>query len=222
MANKTKRLDYIPHTNLHFYQDPQMFCMNTDTHCLINFMRIRPLDTVLDIGTNNGAILLAASLQPYGKLIGVEIQSKACALAKENMIYNKIQNVEIIEGDIKTIQLDPVDVIVCNPPYFPYVDEKKLNENEALKIARHEICLNFADCCRSVQRLLKDNGHFFFVHRANRLIELIRELDKVKLEIIRMQFVYDEDSSEGKSVLIEAAFHRKSNVLVELPIMIKR
>ena len=53
-------LDYLPNTDIYYYQHPDMFHTNTDTALLGEFADIRKKDVVLDIGTNNGALLLYA------------------------------------------------------------------------------------------------------------------------------------------------------------------
>ena len=75
--------DYLPGTDIYLYQRRDMFRMNTDTALLGHFMRVKENDTVLDIGCNNGALLLYASQYTKGKLIGVDIQKEACELAEK-------------------------------------------------------------------------------------------------------------------------------------------
>ena len=58
----SRRLDYLPnHEEIKIYQDDEMFCINTDTMVLGEFLDIKKKDIVLDIGTNTGALLLYAS-----------------------------------------------------------------------------------------------------------------------------------------------------------------
>ena len=49
--------DYLPDTNIYLKQRKDMFRVNTDTHLLGNFMLVKKNESVLDIGTNNGALL---------------------------------------------------------------------------------------------------------------------------------------------------------------------
>lgn len=56
------RLDFIEgHEDLKIYQDTDMFLINTDTTVLGEFVEVYKNDTVLDMGTNTGALLLYAS-----------------------------------------------------------------------------------------------------------------------------------------------------------------
>ena len=52
--------DYINGTDIYLYQHKKMFRINTDTALLAQFMKVKKGERVLDIGTNNGALLLAA------------------------------------------------------------------------------------------------------------------------------------------------------------------
>ena len=122
--------DYLPGTQIYLHQRKDMFRMNTDTALLGNFMKVKEDETVLDIGTNNGALLLYASQYTKGKLIGIDIQQEACNLAIQNLKNQNIENFEVICSDIADVQMDSVDVIVCNPPYFRVNNNQQLNENE--------------------------------------------------------------------------------------------
>ena len=108
-------LDYLPRTNIQLYQDDEMIRINTDTEVLGEFLEVYRNDTVLDMGTNQGALLLYASKFTPKKLIGLEINARGCELAKKNMELNNITNYEIINGDIITYTSTPVDVIICYP-----------------------------------------------------------------------------------------------------------
>ena len=89
----SRRLDYLPnHEEIKIYQDDEMFCINTDTMVLGEFLDIKKKDIVLDIGTNTGALLLYASKFKPKKLIGIDINEKALELAKENTKYHCFLN----------------------------------------------------------------------------------------------------------------------------------
>ena len=79
---KKMSFDYLPNTHIYLQQKEDMFRINTDTHLLGNFMKINKQDRVLDIGCNNGALLLYAS-QYTNKLVGIDILPEAIELAKK-------------------------------------------------------------------------------------------------------------------------------------------
>lgn len=214
--------DYLPQTDIYIYQRKDMFRINTDTALLGGFMKINEQDRVLDIGTNNGALLLYANRFHPSFLYGVEIQKEACELAEENMRYHNITNYRILHEDIQHTHIDAVDVIVCNPPYFKVSQNAHINESKALCIARHEIYLNLNTLLQSVQRLLKENGRFYMVHRSDRIADILCGLRNIQMEAKRIQFVYDEYKDTARSVLIEAVRHGKSHCSVLPPHVITR
>ena len=56
-----KKLDYLCNSDIKIYQDDDMFKMNSDTRHLGEFLDFKKNDyTILDVGCNNGALLLYA------------------------------------------------------------------------------------------------------------------------------------------------------------------
>lgn len=214
--------DYLPGTTIYFYQHKAMFRSNTDTALLGKFMEVRKKDTVLDIGTNNGALLLYANLHQPKALIGVELQKEACALARYNLAYHHIDNATIIEGNILDITLPPVSCIVCNPPYFKVEDPQKTNQNEQIAKARHETQLDLAALIQKVKVLLEDRGRIYMVHRADRFIDIACMMREAGLEIKKAQFVYDEAKEDARSVLIEAMKSGRPHCRIIMPHIITR
>ena len=77
--------DYINGTDIYLFQHKKMFRINTDTALLAQFMKVKKGERVLDIGTNNGALLLAAHRYAPSYLYGIDIQPEAIAVAEKNM-----------------------------------------------------------------------------------------------------------------------------------------
>ncbi len=200
--DKNYTYDYIHDTDVYVYQRRDMFRINTDTSLLANFMKVNEGDKVLDIGTNNGALLAAAARFHPRYMYGIEIQQEACELAILNLKGCDIP-FEIINEDVKKVMMPKVDVVVCNPPYFKVKENSHVNEKESLKIARHECFLPFDDLCQKVAESLQEKGRFYFVHRADRIAELICILHKNRLFVKTIQFIYDKNKEEAIGVLIE-------------------
>ena len=51
-------LDYFMDENLKLYQDKEHFRFNTDTKLLAKFVHLKKQERILDIGTNNAALLV--------------------------------------------------------------------------------------------------------------------------------------------------------------------
>ena len=59
------------------------------------------------------------------------------------------------------------------------------------------------ECVESVNRLLKDNGRFYFVHRCTFLNEILEVLSLYHFHIKTMQIAYDKKSMQAKSFCME-------------------
>ena len=198
-----------------------MFCINTDTMVLGEFLNIYKNDVVLDMGTNNGALLIYASLFNPKKLIGLEINEKALELAERNLKENNISNYELINDNIITYRGEEVDVIICNPPYFKTKKEDLcLNKYKAL--AKHEAELTLDKLILSIRRNLKNYGTLYFLYLSSRLDEVLDELRKNCFRVKIIKFVFDENKEYSNVVLIKAVKGGKYGMVVEKPIIINR
>lgn len=214
--------DYLHGTNIYLYQRKDMFRMNTDTALLAAFMTVKKGERLLDIGTNNGALLLAAARFQPAYMVGIDIQEEAIELARYNVSHHHLKNVDLHCGDVCHTALEKVDVIVCNPPYFEVGDHSNVNVSKTLQMARHETYLKLEDLCMRMSSLLDEKGRCYLVHRANRVAQIIEELRKHRLEVRTLQFVYDEHKEEAVSVLIEAIKDGKAHCHVLKPQILKR
>lgn len=212
-----KRLDYLPNTSINLYQDSDMFRINSDTCALGEFLCVKKEDVVLDIGTNNGALLLYANRFNCKKLIGVDVNFEAIDLCKENMELNNISNYELYKSRVQDLNINKVDVIVCNPPYFK---NSLVNENKLIKNARHEETLTIEEVVKHSERLLKSNGKLMMVYKTSELINLIILLDKYKFGITRLKFIVDDNKECSNAFLIEAIKNRKHDLKALKPLVI--
>ena len=198
-----KKLDYLYNSDIKIYQDDDMFKMNSDTRNLGGFLEFKKNDyTILDVGCNNGALLLYASLNKKAKhYYGVDINDRAIELAKENMKINSIHNCTFYNQEFQTLKMDQVDYIVSNPPYF---DGDHVSFNEDKKKARFAVYLPIEELIKHSKRLLKDRGSLFIVYPCFKLPQVMALLDKYKFGVVRLQFVFDENKDEGIVFMLEA------------------
>ena len=212
-----KTLDYLPNTDIYLYQDKDMFRINSDTRYLGEFLNVKKEESILDIGTNNGALLLYANKLGCKKLIGVDINGKAIELCKENMELNKIDNYELYNCKVQDLIVDKVDVIVCNPPYFK---SGKTKDNIDLARARHTEELSLFELIDNSKRLLKENGRLMIVYKSCDLAEVISLLDLKGFGVVRLKFVFDENKDDSTCFLLEAVKNKRHNVKVNKSIVI--
>lgn len=216
-----KKLDYLYNSDIKIYQDDDMFKMNSDTRNLGSFLEFNKNDyTILDVGTNNGALLLYASMKKKAKhYYGVDINSRALELARENFAINEIDNYDLFNSEFQNLKIEQVDYIVSNPPYF---DGEHVSNNEDKKKARFAIYLPLEDLVKHSKRLLKDRGSLFMVYPSFKLPQVIATLDKYNFGVTRLQFVHDENKDEAIVFLLEARKGMKHYSKILSPIYNKR
>lgn len=217
------RLDYLPkHPDIKLYQDDEMFCINTDTMVLGEFIEIKKTDLVIDIGTNTGALMLYASMHNPKKIVGIDINDKALELAKQNMELNNVDNYELIHVDGNNFRYhEEADVIIFNPPYF----KKPLKDvaiNKYLALAKYEDNFMLESMINTVNKNLRNGGTFYYLFQTSRLNEVIKCLNNKKLVIKKLQFVYDVNKEHSTLVLIKAIKGANEGLIVEKPIIIDR
>lgn len=203
------RVDYLNfHPDYKVCQHEDMYHFNSDTCLLGEFININKNDNVLDVGTNNGALLVYI-IKKGGVATGIEINKDALEMAKLTLKENNI-DATLINHDFTTWQDDiKFDVIVCNPPYFNTKDDRKKNVNKNICIARHEDYLPLDLLCYHFTKHLKENGKIFMVHRPNRFDDINKQLNKNNLYIDKYQHVYDKNTNKLRSLLLQISFNKK-------------
>lgn len=89
------------------------------TSLLIENLRLRDDDRVLDLGCGWGAVgVAAAKSSPRGRVVLTEVNHRAARLARENLVRNRISNGEVRVGPFYSpVEGERFDVIATNPPY---------------------------------------------------------------------------------------------------------
>lgn len=210
--------------NLKIYQDTEAFNFSIDSVLIARFLleNISNDNDILDIGTGNAVIPLIIQTEIKNKIIAFEIQKESYELAKENISYNKVETVNLINDDIKNIDkynFTKFDNIICNPPFF-----KKGSGRESLNtkrnIARYEEELNLETLLSIVKRHMSLRGSFYLVHRTNRLNELLNLLKKKDLSIKKICFVHTKDNEPSTMFLCEIKQGALKEMNVLFPLVI--
>lgn len=93
--------------------------LDPGTALLIENLRLRPVDRVLDLGCGWGAVGVAAARSaPRGEVVLVDVNRRATRLAEENVARNGARNATVRTGRTFGVVGDATfDVIATNPPY---------------------------------------------------------------------------------------------------------
>ena len=220
-----KKLNDLFDYGYSIYQNTDYFKFSLDSILLAEFINIKKNKyKVLDLCTGNAPIPMILT-KKYGKHLDItciELQKEIFDLGKESIEYNKLNNINIINDDIKNAPnnlKDKFDVISCNPPYFDTISNN-YNDNEIKAIARHELKMNLEDCINVASKLIEFNGYFYIVHKSERLIDIINYLKKYGFGIKRIANIYTNHDKPAETVLVEAIYRGKDYVKILNPIYV--
>jgi 16S rRNA (guanine1207-N2)-methyltransferase len=92
--------------------------VDAGTRLLIEALQVSPTDRFLDLGCGYGVVgVVAAHLAPKGRVVLVDVNPRAVALARDNLELNGVRTAEARAGDgFAAAGEDLFDVIAFNPP----------------------------------------------------------------------------------------------------------
>ena len=219
--------DLFDYSNRYIYQDSNHFKFSIDSILLAEFAnRNYKNKKILDLCAGNMAVPLILSKYTESKIVGFEIQKEIYQLGKNSIELNKLEEqLDIINDDVKNInQYFPsecFDIMVCNPPYFKVNDDRLMNKDKELSIARHEKLITLEDIYIIAKSHLINKGSLFLVHRVERLDEIIDLGYKYQLNVKEIQFVSTKKGEKPRILLVRAVKNSKSGIKVNSEICIE-
>ncbi len=219
-----ERLDDLLAEGLHIIQSRDVFSFSMDAVLLARFVSLPPNGKVIDLCTGNGVIPLLMSTRTKAHITGVEIQPLLTDMATRSVKYNRLENrIDIINEDLKVFPAGfghgKWDVVTCNPPYLPVTTGIK-NINPHYALARHEIASSLEDCIRVSSQLVRTGGKVAFVHRPNRLVDIVMTMRMYRIEPKRLRLVHPRIGSPPNMVLIEGMKEAKPDLNILPPLIV--
>ena len=160
---------------------------------------------VIELGCGNGvALLLIALLNPFvEKLIGVDIDPKACEISKKFAKLNNLEDkVEILNVDIlrvpQEIGYEVADFVFFNPPFNL---SGKISKDERRFLERNKNV--FDDFVVTTAKILKNRKYFRFITSPSNLIVNLPLLLKFHLIPKTLVPIYGKMGVDSKLTLIE-------------------
>jgi len=217
MINKNERIEDLQCKGLKIIQNKSLYTFTSDSVILANFLKIKPKENAVEIGSGCGVIsILASAKNKFQKIIAFEINEVMSVLARRNIELNNLQDkIEIVNDNVqnygKFLKKASIDVVFSNPPYMKEIVNGR--ENDVRNCARHDNLLKIEDLCKVASDMLKFGGRFYIIYSAERSCELIYELSKCDLQPKTMFFT---ENGKGRVVLviIEAVKGGKAGVKV--------
>lgn len=210
-------MDYLFATPYEIQQDPSGYHFSSDTELLGRFLTLNEDDRVLDVGTNNGALLCYAALHDPELLAGIDLFPEVIALAEKNLTANGIR-AELSVSSLQTFRHDPFTVIVCNPPYFESLPEELKNRNPYLYAARHRDYLSVLELFEHSRRLLEPGGRIMLVYPSELSRDVFTGAGETGFVLSRFCPVYDTQDGILKRFLLEFTLEREMPLKLLRPV----
>ena len=215
-----ERCDFV-NDNLKLIQKTDGLTFGTDALLLAGYINGK-YKRGCEIGSGCGIIsLLLITREKIGSCVALEVQEEYAILTKRNAELNSLQEkLQTIHTDVRDYKPEgEFDIVYSNPPYMK-TDSGKKNALDKKNIARHEVCGDITDFCKSARKMLKFGGCFAAVYRPDRLIDLLSAMRNNNIEPKRITFVHADTKSEPSIALVEGKAGGKCGLLVTKPLII--
>ena len=148
---------------------------------------------------------------------------------KTNTIYNKYvagknlkrytHTYKLYCSRIQDLNIEPVDVIICNPPFF---EMNNVTKDKNFKEALFDESLPMEELFIALRKFMKDNGEAYILYQADRFPQLFDMCKKYKLKIMKMQFIHDINSKHALRVMMKLKIGPMSKLKIYEPLMIDK
>lgn len=223
---ENERIDDLEFKGLKIIQDSTGFCFGIDSVLLSDYAKnIKSGSEIVDIGTGTGIIgILLTGKTENTHITGIEIQEEVAKMAARSIKLNNLEDRFCIKNiNIKNVfsEIKPntIDAIVTNPPYMRENTDAKNLEKKKL-ISRCEVECTLEDVIQISYKLLKSKGEFYMVHRAERIVDILYNLRKYKLEPKNIRFVHSKAEKEPNLVLIKCVKDAGNALTIDKPLVV--
>lgn len=178
--------------------------VGTDGVLLGAWVSVDGVETAIDAGCGTGLIALMVAQRGVSSITGVEIDPVAVEEARENVAASPwFEAIEVVRGDFAEWASSlgsPVDLIVCNPPFFT---ETLRSEDLRRAMARHEGSLGVETLLSVSTSVLSETGRLAMIIPAAREGEVAMLAARYGLFLNRLTRVSANMRKPPKRVLVE-------------------
>jgi tRNA1Val (adenine37-N6)-methyltransferase len=200
-------LDTFYHGRIRVLQKKKGYRFSVDAPLLADFVRTRPGDEALELGTGSGVIPLLLSLKPFKHITAVEIQEGSADLARRNVELNGLgERIEIVRADLRTYEPGRrFDLVFSNPPYIRRATGS-LSRSAERSAAKHELHGGIEDVLEKTAQWLEPDGRACFVYPEKRRVDFARAADRRGFRILRFRQVLPRAAAPANLFLAELGF----------------
>lgn len=192
------------------WRPESVFPVTTDSVLLGSWCSCLSANKALDIGTGSGLLcLMLVQRNAEVKAIGIDVHKESVQCASENFKKSAwTDRLKVLQLDLKKLVHEfgtiagcqPIDLMVCNPPYFkgqlPSINLEK-------KRSRHAMTFDFYTLFQSAKILLAEEGRLALVVPANQESLVTLEAIKAEFYLLRSLFIYHNKAAACSLVLLE-------------------
>lgn len=160
------------------------------------------LSNILEVGTGCGVIsLMCAQRFTNANIIAIDIDKDSVLEAEENVMSSPWKHrIKVILEDFNSINLNNIDLILSNPPYF---NSGILTPDTPRLKARHQDFLSPVSLITRGVGMLSENGSIAMIVPSSRLDELIEAAHSFNLILTNALFIKGNPSAPIKRVLTQ-------------------
>ncbi len=165
-------------------------------------------ERILDLGCGSGAASLCLLARcAEARVLGLELQPEIAALAQENARDSGLATrfsavcADLLQPPLRK-RPDAFDHVMANPPYLP-VARGRVSPESGRAMSNVEGAAKLADWVAAALALVKPRGSVTFIHRADRLDELLALLSGRTGEILVVP-LWPGAGKSAKRVLVRA------------------
>ncbi|MDH5723257.1 MAG: methyltransferase [Alphaproteobacteria bacterium] len=218
---KNKDIIHVLDKKIALKQAPQGFRTSLDSVMLAAACPARSGQSILDLGCGVGSAGLCALWRINGAtLTGIDIQSCHIDLALENAVLNNMtERCRFMQGDIRTLDIDKANHIICNPPYQESGKHLHSPSNAKAKAMGHtEDDISLQDWITCAFNHIKGQGSLTLIHEAGRLDDILHALYSKnggkRFGNVEIFPLWPKESTPAKRVIVRAWKHKKSPAIM--------
>jgi tRNA1Val (adenine37-N6)-methyltransferase len=164
-----------------------------------------PGSRVLDVGTGTGLIaLMIAQRTRDAKVDALEIDPSSAKQAKENFQNSpwkeRLKGIETSFQEYSSQNMDPYDLIICNPPFF---SGSMKTQSKEKNLARHDDSLSLRDLFRGCLPLMKESTIISLVLPTDKEAQALELMSEHQMHCKRLTRVIPTPGKLPKRVLLE-------------------
>lgn len=213
-AQPDESWDDLQNNGMKILQKQQGFRFGMDSVLLANFTRIKPRETVADLGSGSAVLpILLSQKEKTAYFHAFEWQTDVADMANRSVRYNHLEDrifvyCEDLRNADKIIGKASMNVAVCNPPYGKK-DTILLSPNGNKRLSKHETTCELTEILESCESLLKNMGRLYMVFPSHRMLELFDCMREHHLEPKRLRMVCGKAGKAPYLLLTESIKNAK-------------